>query len=112
MNNENNTKEKEITRMDLLLEYRELPLHEIEFEHLDFDNLDFDTTYILRDGDEYWNVRYLNPASEIMAREDYVSCDPLPTAPKSSFNFVNALDSEAQGKYLNDKFKSILKSLF
>lgn len=97
-----NTTEKEITRMDLLLEYRDLPLNEIEFEHLDFDYIDMHTTYVLRDGDEYWNIRYLNPSEELIARETYVSCDP--------FAFVNISAFSGYMSYLSAKVISILKS--
>lgn len=100
----------ELTRGDLYPEYRDLPLCEIQIEHIMID-MDMETTYILRDGVEEWNARYINPAHEIIARETIpATLEFAPFFTIRGFSPEKELSDGGLLRFVKDKFKSIRKS--
>lgn len=102
-----NTTERKLNRMDVHLEYRDLPLYELQLEHLDVD-LEYGVTYVISYGSRPWEIRYLSVFDEMVAS---VTEPPTYLGPFFSirgFDPLTDLTPSACSNYIKDLAKKVL----
>jgi hypothetical protein len=62
----------EITRMAVKEQFRHLPLMELELNHLRTSDEDPETVYLLVDGPEYWQKKYIGSEDVSEDEENHI----------------------------------------